>query len=84
MIAIGSCWNLWLLVNISNTSKEVELVWNTEPGSRARKGQNGRPEGIGVEDDRLLDHHIEEVLGTFRDATRVRETDPDPGEQRDG
>ena len=54
----------------------------TGPGSIGPGKENGQPEQPAVEDDRLLDHHTEEVLGTFRDAGRGRETAPDAGEQR--
>jgi hypothetical protein len=35
-----------------------------------------------VEDDRLLDHHIEEILGTFTDAARMRENAPSAEQER--
>jgi hypothetical protein len=35
-----------------------------------------------VEDDQLLDHHIEEILGTFTAAVRTHENDPNSEEQR--
>jgi hypothetical protein len=38
---------------------------------------------MAVEDDRLLDHHIEEVLGRLRDVARMREDAPEAREQRD-
>jgi hypothetical protein len=34
-----------------------------------------------VDDHWLLDHHIEELLGTFCDAGRMREINPDAVEQ---
>jgi hypothetical protein len=79
---IESCSNLGLGRNIPNTTKEVELVWKAEPGPRSRASQNGQSEQPAVEDDRLLDHHIEEILGTFTAAARMRDSNPDPGEQR--
>ena len=82
MIAVESCSNLGLPRNISNTTKEVELVWKTEPGPGSRARQNGRPEQPAVEDDRLLDHHIDEILGTFTAAARMRESAPNAEEQR--
>ncbi|HUA71175.1 MAG TPA: hypothetical protein VMA96_08845 [Solirubrobacteraceae bacterium] len=39
-----------------------------------------RRERPAEEDDALLDHHIEEVLGTFSDAARVRK----PGADSEG
>jgi hypothetical protein len=30
-----------------------------------------------ADDDGLLDHHIEEILGALADAARKREVDPD-------
>jgi hypothetical protein len=54
-------------------------VWKPEPGSGGRGRPNGQPERAAVEDDRLLDHHIEEILGAFGDLARIRETTPDEG-----
>ena len=68
--------------NISNTTKEVELVWKTEPGPGSRARQNGQSEQPAVEDDRLLDHHIEEKLGTFTDAARTRESASNAEQER--
>jgi hypothetical protein len=81
VIAIESCSNLGLLRNISNTTKEVELVWKAEPGPGRRATQNGQPEEPATENDRLLDHHIEEILGTFTAAARMRESNPNAEEQ---
>jgi len=61
-------------INISNTSKEVELVRNPEPGAGRRDRRNGQPEEPAPDDDRLLDHHIEEVLGAFRDLRDAPDT----------
>ena len=55
-----------------------------EFGSGVPNGHDGRPQAMGIQDDRLQDHHIEEILDTFRDATRVREADPDSAEQPGG
>lgn len=71
--------HLCLLGNIVNTTKEVELVQNAEPGAGRRERRNGQPEEPALDDDRLLDHHIEEVLDTLR--AWVRE-DADTHEQR--
>lgn len=40
---------------------------------------NAYPERPAIEDDALLDHHIEEMLGTFNDAARMRESDYSDG-----
>jgi hypothetical protein len=79
---VKACWNLGLPRNIPNTTKEVELVWKTEPGPGSRARQNGQSEQKTVEDGRLLDHHIEELLGTFRDAARMRESAPNGEQER--
>jgi len=84
MIAIGSCSRLRLLISISNTTKEVELVRKMELGSGVLNGQDGRPEAMAIQNDRLLDHHIEEILDRFREATREGEADPDSAEQPGG
>jgi len=55
-------------------------VWKTEPGPGSRATQNGPQRA--VEDDRLLDHHIEEILGTFTDAARMRESAPNAEQER--
>jgi hypothetical protein len=56
---------------------------NTEPGSGSRDGQhNGRRGRTAAEEDRLLDHHIEELLGFFGDAVPTRESGQDPARQR--
>ena len=70
------------LRSISNTTKEVELVWKAEPGPRSRARRNGQSEQPAVEDDRLLDHHIEEILGTFTDAARTRESASNAEQER--
>jgi hypothetical protein len=50
------------------------LTWTTDPGSRGDGRRNGgHPERPAVEEDVLLDHHIEEMLGTFAGPVGVRE-----------
>jgi hypothetical protein len=75
--------NRSVLNNISNTTEEVDFVWKTDAdsGSRGRQ-QNGQSESPIIEDERLLDHHIEEMLGAFRDAAGTREAGPPAVEQR--
>ena len=46
---------------------------------RERDRQRKQPD---VDDDRLLDHHIEETLESFKDAARVREDGPEAGDQQ--
>jgi hypothetical protein len=65
-----------------STSEEVELVWKREPGPDNRARQDGQSEHPAVEDDRLLDHHIEEVLGTFTAVARMRGSAPNAEEHR--
>ena len=57
-------------------------MWKTEPGPGSRARQNGQSEQPAVEDDRLLDHHIEEILGTFTAVARMRESAPNAEEHR--
>ena len=57
-------------------------MWKTERGPGSRGTQNGQPEQPATEDDRVLDHHIEEVLGTFTDAARMRESAANAEKQR--
>lgn len=62
--------------NISATTRGGSLA----PGPKHRAGQHeGRPKSVRptVEDDALLDHHIEELLGTFGDIARMGERGPD-------
>ena len=49
---------------------------NREPGlsSSREQEQNGLPDTPSVDDDRLRDHHIEEMLSAFEDAARLRES----------
>ena len=58
------------------------MTWTTDQalrsGGRQFDGHHKRP---AEEDDAFLDHHIEEVLGTFSDAARGR-TSVDAEEQR--
>ncbi len=57
------------------TEGETDLAWTTEPARRNGGRQHGRPaERPVVEDDALLDHHIEEMLGMVSDAVRTRES----------
>jgi hypothetical protein len=54
------------------------------PGPNHRAGQHeGRPKPVRpiVEGDALLDHHIEELLGTFGDVIRMGELGPDTDER---
>jgi hypothetical protein len=58
------------------------LAWETEPGAGSRGRQdNGEPEPAAVEDERFLDHHIEEILGTLSHATWMRENGLDADRQ---
>ena len=58
------------------------MACETEPGTRSRGRQhNDEPEPPAVEDERFLDHHIEEILGTLRHATRARENGLDGDSQ---
>ncbi len=51
------------------------MAWETEPGASGRGRQHdGEPEPLTVEDERFLDHHLEEVLGTLSQAARTRES----------
>jgi hypothetical protein len=59
--------------NISDTTEEVELVRDREPGPDRERQPNGLPDATAVDDERLRDHHIEEVLNTFKDVARSRE-----------
>jgi hypothetical protein len=54
--------------NISDTTEEVELVRDREPGPDRERQPNGLSDAAAVDDDRLRDHHIEEVLSTFKDV----------------
>jgi len=56
------------------------LVRNPEPGAGRRERRNGQPEEPALDDDRLLDHHIEEILDTFRD---LRDAPNAPEQLRD-
>ena len=44
-----------------------------EPDPDREQQPDGLPDALGVDDDRLRDHHIEEVLNTFKDVARSRE-----------
>ena len=56
-----------------------------EPTVRNRgRQENGPPVRPTMEDERLLDHHIEEVLGAFNDAAGLAESGPEAeGPRRD-
>lgn len=58
--------------NISDTTEEVEQVRDREPGPDRESPQSVLPDALAVDDDRLRDHHIEEVLKTFADVARSR------------
>jgi hypothetical protein len=65
------------LNNISATTgtKELDVAWEPEPGvGSSRRQHNAEPEPPPVEDERFLDHHIEEMLGTLSHAARTRES----------
>ena len=55
-------------------------MWNAKPAADGRLRPHGQPEQPAPEDDRLLDHHIEEVLATFGEASGEGEC-PDSPEQ---
>lgn len=61
------------------------MAWETEPGATGRERQHDRePEPPTVEDERFLDHHIEEVLGTLSQAALTRQSGLDAdGDPRD-
>jgi hypothetical protein len=67
------------LNNISVTTEEGELVRDREPGPDRERQPNGLPDAPAVDDDRLRDHHIEEVLNTFKDVARSRDGDDSSG-----
>lgn len=57
-------------------------MWKAEADSGSRRWQqNGQPERPTIEDERLIDHHIEEMLGAFRDAAGTRDAGPHAVEQ---
>ena len=45
-----------------------------EPGPDRESPQRVLPDALAVDDDRLRDHHIEEMLSAFEDAARLRES----------
>ncbi|HEX4670820.1 MAG TPA: hypothetical protein VH279_01060 [Solirubrobacteraceae bacterium] len=45
-----------------------------EPGPDRERQPNGLADALAVDDDRLRDHHIEEVLNTFKDVARIRDS----------
>ena len=69
------------LNNISDTTEEEELVRNGEPGPGGARRQDESPDAPGVDDDRLRDHHIEEMLSTFKDAVRMRDRESGASEE---
>ena len=45
------------------------MTWELEPGSGSlARQQNGQPEQRTAEDDRLLDHHNEELIAAIRSS----------------
>jgi hypothetical protein len=67
----------------ATTEGEADLTWTTESASRSggrqHDGHRERPAG---EDEALLDHHIEEMLGTFGDAVHIRESGDEAENER--
>ena len=62
------------------TSRQQHRGGSLSAGPNHHAGQDeGRPKSVRpiVEDDALLDHHIEELLGTFGDVLRMSEHGPD-------
>ena len=55
---------------------------NGEPGPGGARRQEESPDAPGVDDDRLRDHHIEEMLSTFNDAVRMRDRKSEASEER--
>jgi hypothetical protein len=54
-----------------------------EPTPRDRgRQESGEPVGPAMEDERLLDHHIEEVLDAFSDAASLAEGSPEAERRR--
>jgi hypothetical protein len=49
-------------------------VRDREPGPDRERQPDGLPDTPAVDDERLRDHHIQEVLDTFKDVARSRET----------
>jgi hypothetical protein len=75
------CKAEWHLGN--NRRKETVLAWESEPGAGSRGRQNnGEPEPPAEEDDRFLDHHIEEMLGALSHAAATRESRLGDGMER--
>jgi hypothetical protein len=56
-------------------------VRNREPGPGSGLPQNGQPEMPAMDDERLRDHHIEEMLSTFKEVARMRESGSGAGEE---
>lgn len=58
------------------------MAWETEPGAgRPGRQHTGEPEPPAEEEERFLDHHIEQMLGTLSHAARTRESGLDAGRQ---
>jgi hypothetical protein len=58
------------------------LAWTTQPAARSGgRQQAGHPERPAMDDEALLDHHIEEMLRTMSDTARPRASDVDREEQ---
>jgi hypothetical protein len=59
------------------------LAWEKEPGSGDHgRHRNGQLKQSSAEDERLLDHHIEEILGTLIAAKATRESAPETREDQ--
>jgi hypothetical protein len=71
--------------NILITKEEPDLTWDTERSSSGPRprAKGHPPERPAVDDDRLLDHHIEEILGALSQAAVERETGQNAGDRLD-
>jgi hypothetical protein len=74
VIGIAADTSHLLSNNVSDTTEEVEVVRNREPGPTREQQQNGLPDTSATDDGRLRDHHIEEMLSAFKDLARLRES----------
>jgi hypothetical protein len=54
-------------------------VRHRDPGPDRERQPNGLPDPPAADDDRLRDHHIEEVLNTFKDVAPSPEKDDGSG-----
>jgi hypothetical protein len=53
--------------------KETDLAWEMEAGAGTPgRRDGGEPEPPAVEDERFLDHHIEEILDALSHTVRTR------------